>query len=58
MEALGALATIREGRLQQLRGDLEWAYRRAVINTFGGGTNEVQREIIAAGALHTPRVPR
>jgi 3-oxocholest-4-en-26-oyl-CoA dehydrogenase alpha subunit len=58
MEVLGALATIREGRLQQLRGDLEWAYRRAVINTFGGGTNEVQREIIAAGALHTPRVPR
>jgi hypothetical protein len=39
-----------------LAGDLEWAYRRAVINTFGGGTNEVQREIIARTALGMPRV--
>ena len=39
-------------------GALEFAYRRAVINTFGGGTNEVQREIVARVGLGMPRVAR
>lgn len=34
-----------------LRGRLEKAGRQAQINTFGGGVNEVQRELIAARAL-------
>lgn len=38
--------------------DLDFAYRRATINTFGGGTNEVQREIVARAALGLPRVER
>jgi len=38
--------------------DLDFAYRRATINTYGGGTNEIQREIIARTALGLPRVPR
>ncbi|MCP5042959.1 MAG: acyl-CoA dehydrogenase [bacterium] len=38
-----------------LRGRLEFMYRVGSILTFGGGTNEVQREIIAAAGLGMPR---
>ena len=41
-----------------LRGALESAYRLAVINTFGGGANEIQRDIIAMAGLGMPRAPR
>ena len=41
-----------------LHGRLEEAYRAAAIKTFGGGVNEVQREIIGTAALGLPRVPR
>jgi 3-oxocholest-4-en-26-oyl-CoA dehydrogenase alpha subunit len=41
-----------------LRGALELAYRTAVINTFGGGANEIQRDIIAMAGLGMPRAPR
>jgi alkylation response protein AidB-like acyl-CoA dehydrogenase len=41
-----------------LRGDLEWAGRSAQINTFGGGVNEVQREIVAAAGLGMTRSAR
>jgi alkylation response protein AidB-like acyl-CoA dehydrogenase len=37
---------------------LEHAYRAAPVTTFGGGVNEVQREIIAAVGLGMPRAPR
>jgi alkylation response protein AidB-like acyl-CoA dehydrogenase len=41
-----------------LQGDLEYLYRYAVANTFGGGANEIQREIIAMTGLGMPRVRR
>ncbi|MFI5507638.1 acyl-CoA dehydrogenase family protein [Mycobacterium sp. NPDC051804] len=41
-----------------LKGELESAYRLAVINTFGGGANELQRDIIAMAGLLMPRAPR
>jgi hypothetical protein len=41
-----------------LRGRLEWEYRHAQISTFGGGVNEVQRELVAMLGLGMPRVPR
>jgi alkylation response protein AidB-like acyl-CoA dehydrogenase len=41
-----------------LHGELENAYRFAVINTFGGGANELQRDIIAMAGLGMPRAPR
>ncbi len=41
-----------------LHGDVERAGRAAQINTFGGGVNEVQREIIALAGLGMPRAPR
>jgi len=37
---------------------LEQAYRAAPVGTFGGGVNEVQREIIATAGLGMPRAPR
>src|SRR5205807_7294345 len=41
-----------------LRGELEWAGRSAQINTFGGGVNEVQREIVASAGLGMARQAR
>ena len=37
---------------------LEQAYRAAPVGTFGGGVNEVQREIIGMAGLGLPRAPR
>ena len=55
MEVLGPNAEVRtgaEGAL--LAGRIERMHRSALILTFGGGTNEVQRDIIAAAALGLP----
>ncbi len=49
---------IRKGDAAPLQGELETAYRLAVINTFGGGANELQRDIIAMAGLGMPRAPR
>src|SRR6201993_1057851 len=49
---------LRRGTDAPLRGALESAYRIAVINTFGGGANEIQRDIIAMAGLSMPRAPR
>jgi hypothetical protein len=55
MEVLGAHATIRDGSPGAvLAGRVERMHRGALILTFGGGTNEVQRDIIAATALGLP----
>ena len=56
MEILGPSATLRQdspGAL--LRGRVERMHRSALILTFGGGTNEVQRDIIGMVALGLPR---
>jgi len=59
MEVLGANALVRAGsRGAQLRGRVERMHRAALILTFGGGTNEVQRDIIAATALGLPAAKR
>ena len=41
-----------------VRGRVERSYRGALILTFGGGTNEIQRDIISMVALGMPRAPR
>ena len=41
-----------------LAGRIERMHRSALILTFGGGTNEVQRDIIAAAALGLPAARR
>ncbi len=59
MEVVGAPAYLKEGSPGAvLRSELERAYRHAPVGTFGGGVNEVQREIIAMAGLDMPRAPR
>jgi len=59
MEVLGEEAVVRGGSPGSiLRSRLERMYRSALILTFGGGTNEVQRDIIAMVGLGMPRAPR
>ncbi|GAA2829777.1 acyl-CoA dehydrogenase family protein [Crossiella cryophila] len=55
MEVLGPVATLRAGAPgAALHGKIERLHRSCLILTFGGGTNEVQRDIIAATALGLP----
>ena len=59
MEVLGPGATLRQDSYGALlRGRVERMHRAALILTFGGGTNEVQRDIIGMAALGLPRVNR
>ena len=37
---------------------LDVQHKRNLVLTFGGGVNEVQRELIATAGLGLPRVPR
>jgi 3-oxocholest-4-en-26-oyl-CoA dehydrogenase alpha subunit len=55
MEVLGASARIRAGWAGAvLAGRIERMHRSALILTFGGGANEIQRDIIAMTALQLP----
>ena len=54
--AVGYLAAGSPGAV--LHGDLERAGRAAQINTFGGGVNEIQREIVATAGLGMARQAR
>jgi 3-oxocholest-4-en-26-oyl-CoA dehydrogenase alpha subunit len=59
MDVVGVTAAIPSGSPGAvLRGQLEQAYRQAPVGTFGGGVNEVQREIIQVAGLDMPRAPR
>jgi alkylation response protein AidB-like acyl-CoA dehydrogenase len=59
MEVLGANAAVRSGSPGEvLAGRIERLHRSALILTFGGGTNEVQRDIISAAALGLPAMGR
>jgi alkylation response protein AidB-like acyl-CoA dehydrogenase len=68
MEVLGARALVRSGSPgalvrsgspgEALAGRIERQHRAALILTFGGGTNEVQRDIIAAAGLGLPPARR
>jgi alkylation response protein AidB-like acyl-CoA dehydrogenase len=55
MEVLGPQANVRAGSPGALlRGRIERMQRASLILTFGGGTNEVQRDIVAAVGLGLP----
>jgi alkylation response protein AidB-like acyl-CoA dehydrogenase len=55
MEVLGANGQVRDGSPGAiLAGRIERMQRSALILTFGGGTNEVQRDIVAAIGLGLP----
>ena len=56
MEVMGELSLLKnDSELSILNARLERMYRTASILTFGGGTNEVQRDIIAMAGLLMPR---
>jgi alkylation response protein AidB-like acyl-CoA dehydrogenase len=56
---LGAAGWLRPGSPNAaLHGEVERAARSAQINTFGGGVNEIQREIVAAAGLGMARRAR
>lgn len=55
-EVVGASGLVREGSSAAfLLGELEYDVRACVTLTFGGGTNEIQRELIAQFGLGMPR---
>ncbi|HEX4705485.1 MAG TPA: acyl-CoA dehydrogenase family protein [Pseudonocardiaceae bacterium] len=55
MEVLGPAGYVRDGSPGAvLRGRIERMHRSSLILTFGGGTNEVQRDIVASLGLGLP----
>jgi alkylation response protein AidB-like acyl-CoA dehydrogenase len=59
MEVLGPRGYLARGSPQAVAmGHLEALYRGLMILTFGGGVNEVQRDLIALFGLGLPRIPR
>jgi alkylation response protein AidB-like acyl-CoA dehydrogenase len=59
MDVVGSAGYLVEGSPgAAVRATLEQGYRHAPVGTFGGGVNEVQREIIAMAGLDMPRAPR
>jgi len=59
VEIVGNSALVRQGSSAELlMGDLEYEVRVATTLTFGGGTNEIQRELVAQFGLQMPRTVR
>ncbi len=59
MEVIGQVSVLSKDSAGAVLGaDLERAMRNTLVLTFGGGTNEIQRDIIAMVGLHLPRAPR
>jgi alkylation response protein AidB-like acyl-CoA dehydrogenase len=57
-EVIGERGYLRDGSPDAVRGHLERSYRSLLILTFGGGTNEIQRDLIATFGLGFPRASR
>jgi len=58
-ECIGPASGLRAGSPgAALAGAISQEARACQINTFGGGVNEIQREIISMAGLRMPRVPR
>ena len=58
-EVIGERGYLQDGSPDALlRGRLERSYRSLLILTFGGGTNEIQRDLIATFGLGFPRASR
>jgi len=56
MQIMGLYGQLKEGsKWAQLKGRMEYMYRFSVLGTIGGGTNEIQRSIIALTGLGLPR---
>jgi 3-oxo-4-pregnene-20-carboxyl-CoA dehydrogenase beta subunit len=57
-EVVGAHGDPADPDTAELLRWLDVQAKRSLVLTFGGGVNEVQRELIAQFGLHLPRVPR
>ena len=59
MEIVGPRAYLQRGSVDDvLAGRMETLYRSLLILTFGGGTNEIQRDLIGMFGLGLPRALR
>ncbi|MAG32509.1 MAG: acyl-CoA dehydrogenase [Deltaproteobacteria bacterium] len=59
MEVLGQRGYLRPGSDEAVAGGMvETLYRSLLILTYGGGTNEIQRDLIGLFGLGLPRIPR
>ena len=59
MEVTGQRGYLQTGSPETVGdGHLERLYRGLLILTFGGGTNEIQRDLIGLFGLGLPRIPR
>ena len=59
MEIMGQRGYLKRGSPEAVHdGQLESLYRGLLILTFGGGTNEIQRDLISLFGLGFPRIPR
>ena len=59
LDVMGSTGLVRDGSPgAQLRGRIEREFRKCQINTFGGGTAEVLRDMVAQVGLKMPRAAR
>jgi len=59
LAVLGAAGRVRSGtEAHCLAGEVEHTSRQGIVNTFGGGVNEVLRDMVATAGLGMPRPPR
>jgi alkylation response protein AidB-like acyl-CoA dehydrogenase len=59
VQVLGPAGRLRAGSpAAALHGEIEQVSRQSVVNTFGGGVNEVLRDIVATAGLGLPRAAR
>ncbi|MCU1356020.1 MAG: acyl-CoA dehydrogenase, partial [Acidimicrobiales bacterium] len=59
MEVIGQSAALQPGSPEAaLAGRLDRGFQGSLILTFGGGVNEIQRDLIAMFGLGMPRMPR
>jgi alkylation response protein AidB-like acyl-CoA dehydrogenase len=59
MEVVGPVAYLKEGSPESvMRSRMERMYRSLIILTFGGGTNEIQRDLISVFGLGMPMASR
>jgi alkylation response protein AidB-like acyl-CoA dehydrogenase len=59
LAVLGAAGRVRSGtEAHGLAGEVEHTSRQGIVNTFGGGVNEVLRDMVATAGLGMPRPPR
>ncbi len=59
LDVLGPVGLVKDGSPgAALRGRIEREYRKCQINTFGGGTAEVLRDMVAQVGLKMPRAAR